>query len=256
MRYSTIPAALAAIICSLPAYAIVNVEDLRVGQPAAGVSGNLDLSFSGKSGNTETKALALDGRVQNHRDKVTDFVILSYDYGETADVRNTNAALLHARHVVQYVARRAWEAFAQVERDEFTRLSFRGLLGGGLRFTLAEKEGHVALHLGTGAYLTRETLEKRAGLSDDGSDNYARANVYLSYKQQLNPQLKIISTTYYQPRIGDAADVRALEQAALAVKMTEQLAIKLALNITHDSRPPQSVHKTDVSYTTSLSYRF
>lgn len=249
-------AVLAALFWSLPAYAILNVEDLRVGRPVTGVSGNVDLSISGKSGNSDTRALALDSRVQKRLGKVTDFAILSYDYGEAANVSSANAALLHGRHVVQYGPRRAWEAFAQVERDEFTRLSFRGLLGAGLRFTLLEEEGRLSLHLGAGGFISRETLSKRTGLTDDGTDNYARGNFYLAYKQQLNPQVTIVSTTYYQPRVDDIGDFRALEQAALAVKMSEQLAVRLSLNISHDSRPPQTVKKTDVSYITSLSYNF
>lgn len=245
-----------AILWSLPAAAIVNVEGMRVRQPEEGVSGNVDVSLGGKSGNTDKRELALDGRVQWHRDKVTDFVILSYDYGEANDIRNVNASLLHGRHVVQYLPRRAWEAFVQAEHDEFTRLSFRGLAGGGWRFTQTEEMGRLALHIGVGAFAVNETLEKRAGLSDDGSDNYARGNFYLAYKQQLNPQMSVSSTTYYQPRLDDFPDKRILEQAALAVKMTDRLNLTLSINIAHDSRPPQTVEKTDVSYNTSLSYKF
>ncbi len=144
----------------------------------------------------------------------------------------------------------------QGEKNEFARLSFRGLIGGGLRFTLAEVPEEVGLYLGAGAYWSRETLDQRTGLTDHGSENFARANLYVVYKHKLNSQLSLISTTYYQPRLSEARDYRALEQAGLAVKMTDKLSLKLSLDIAHDSRPPQSIRQTDTSYNTSLSYRF
>ena len=256
MKASIYCAALLAASYSLSANAIVNVEDMRVGPAQPGISGNLDLSISGKRGNTEKDEYGVDGRIQNNRDKVTDFVVASYDYGEVSDVTNTDKSFIHGRHVVQYQPLRAWEAFAQAEKNEFARLSFRGLLGAGLRFTLIEKPEQLGLYLGAGAFWSRETLDERVGLSDHGTESFGRANLYLVYKHKLNSQLSLVSTTYYQPRLSDAGDFRALEQAGLAVKMTDNLSLKLSLDLAHDSRPPQSVDKTDTSYNTSLSYRF
>jgi putative salt-induced outer membrane protein YdiY len=250
-----VPFALACLWAS-QACAIVNVENMRVGTPEPGYSGNIDLSISGNNGNTNTSDVALDGRLEHYRDKVTDFVVVSYDYGESNNQRNANSSFAHGRHIVQYRPRRAWEAYVQAERDEFTRLSFRGLLGAGLRFTLAEQPDRIGLYLGAGGYYTRETLEYRPGLTDDGTDNYGRASFYLSYKHKVNPQVSVISTTYYQPRLGDSGDFRALEQASLGVKMNDHLSLKLSLDVRHDSRPPQTVKKTDVSYHTGLSYQF
>ena len=241
---------------NLPANAIVNIENMRVGPAEAGLSGNLDLSISGKRGNTHKDEYGLDGRIQNNSNQVTDFVVISYDYGEASNVTNTNKTFIHARHVVKYQPRWGWEAFVQAEENQFARLSFRGLIGAGLRFTLTEIPQQLGLYLGAGAFWSRETLDTVPGLTDNGSENFSRANFYLVYKHKLNQQLSLVSTTYYQPRMSDINDFRALEQAGLAVKMTDNLSIKLSLDIAHDSRPPQSIDKTDISYNTSLSYRF
>ena len=241
---------------SLPAAAIVNVEGMRVGQPELGFSGNIDLSISGKRGNTDKDEYGLDARIQNSSDTTTYFVVASYDYGEVSDVSNTNKTFIHARHVEQFQPDKAWEAFVQAEENEFARLSFRGLIGVGMRFTLAETAERLGLYLGAGAFWSRETLDQRAGLTDHGTESFARANLYLVYKHKLNSQLSLVSTTYYQPRLSETSDFRALEQAGLAVKMTDNLSLKLSLDVAHDSRPPQSIDKTDTSYNTSLSYHF
>jgi putative salt-induced outer membrane protein YdiY len=256
MKYSIPLTFLMTSLASFPANAIVNVENMRVGGETPGISGNLDLSINGKRGNTKLNEYGVDGRLQNNAGKVTNFVVLSYDYAEVGDVRNTNKAFIHGRHVVQFQPRRAWEIFAQMEKNEFARLSFRGLLGGGLRFTLTEEPNRLGLYLGVGAFWSRETLDKRPGLTDDGTENFSRANLYLVYKHILNSQLSLVSTTYFQPRLSDTADYRALEQAALAVKMTDSLSLKLSLDFARDSRPPQAVKKNDTSYSTSLSYQF
>jgi len=249
-------AALATGLWSLPVSAIVNVENMRVGPAQPGLSANIDLSISGKRGNTDKDEYGLGTRIQNNSEMVTNFIVASYDYGEASDITNTNKTFIHARHVKQFQPSRAWEAFAQAEENEFARLSFHGLLGAGLRFTLTETPEQLGLYLGAGAFWSRETLDRQTGLSDYGTESFGRANLYLVYKHRLNSQLSLVSTTYYQPRLSDSADFRALEQAGLAVKMTDNLNLKLSLDIAHDSRPPQSIDKTDSSYNTSLSYQF
>jgi hypothetical protein len=59
--------------------------------------------------------------------------VFNHDSGKSSGIRDTNKSILHARHVRKITERRAWEAFGQAEQNEFTRLSFRGLLGGTLR---------------------------------------------------------------------------------------------------------------------------
>ena len=246
------------LICawSGAAHAIVNVEDMRIGSPKPGYSGHVDVAISGKSGNTDKAETQLDAHLRWHRERITNLLIASYDYAETSSVRDTNNTFLHARHVRQTSELRAWEWFAQWEENEFARLSFRRLVGTGMRLTLAESPERLSMHLGLGAFYTQQQLEQQPGLSDGGDASFWRANLYFAYKHRLNQQLSLQSTTYYQPKLADGADFRALEQAALTVKMTDRLSLRLALDIIHDSRPPETVEQTDVSYTTGLSYDF
>ena len=82
---------------ALPAHAIVNVENLRVGLTQPGLSGNLDLKLSGDRGNTNKDEYGIHGRIQNNSEKVTNFVVASYDYGEVSNVANTNKSFIHGR---------------------------------------------------------------------------------------------------------------------------------------------------------------
>ena len=238
------------------AHAIVNIEALHTGEPQPGYSGTVNIAVDGQSGNTDKLSVNAGARLQWHGGAVTNFAILRYNYGETSGVQDTNKLFSHARHIHQISAKTAYEGFIQAERNTFNRLSFRGLLGGGLRLTLAEVPDNKSLHLGLGGFFSRETLEKRTGTTDAGSSNTWRVSTYLNYVQQLNKSVRVHSTTYYQPAVDDFSDYRLLEDATLSVKMTDSLSLNVSLDLAHDSKPPQAVKKTDTTYGTGIEYSF
>lgn len=241
---------------AVTAHAIVNIESMRMGEPPQGYSGAISLSGDGESGNTDKFSANAGARLEWHGGIITNFAIFRYAYAETSGVQDTDKIFFHARHILQVSAKTAYEGFIQAERNKFARLSFRGLIGGGARLTLRKKPGVKSLHLGLGGFFSRETLESEAGTTDNGSQNTWRLNTYLSYLQHINDQVNALSTTYYQPAIDDFSDFRVLEEASLRVKMTDTLSLNLSLDLTHDSKPPQNVNKTDTIYSTGIEYSF
>jgi putative salt-induced outer membrane protein YdiY len=240
----------------MAAHAIVDIESMRVGEPPQGYSGAVDLSVNGESGNTDKLGANIGARLQWHGGAITNFAIFRYAYAETSGLQDTNKLFFHARHIRQISERTAYEGFIQAERNKFARLSFRGLIGGGARLTLSEKAGVKSLHLGLGGFYSRETLESRAGATDNGSQDIWRINSYVNYLHHLNDQVSLLSTTYYQPAAADFSDYRLLEEASLSVKMSDALALNLSLDLAHDSKPPQGVKKTDTTYSTGIEYSF
>ena len=245
------------LLLARPALAIVNIEDMRVKDPVPGFSGQIAAAITGQSGNTDKAAASVGTRLQWHEKPVTNFVVFNYDYGKTAEVKDTNKGFLHARQIRDITDRRAWEVFAQVENNEFTRLSSRGLLGASLRL-VAFKSGdeRLALITGLGGFYSREKLEVRAGATDAGVDTLLRGNFYVVMKYQLNETVSVGSATYYQPATSDLQDFMALEQGSLHVKLTDRLNLTLSLEVAHDNRPPQLIDKTDVTYRTGIEYQF
>lgn len=245
------------LLLTRPALAIVNIEDMRVKEPIPGFSGQIAAAIVGQSGNTDKAAASVGTRLQWHEKPVTRFIVFNYDYGKTAGVKDTNKGFLHARQIREITDRRAWEGFAQVENNEFTRLSSRGLLGASLRL-VAFKSGddRSALITGMGGFYSREKLDVRAGTTDAGVDTLLRGNFYVVVKYQMNETVRMISTTYYQPATSDSRDYRALEQASLSVVLTDRLNLTLSLEVAHDNRPPQLIGKTDVTYRTGIEYQF
>lgn len=236
------------------ATAIVSMEGLHTSKPKEGFSGNVELSLSNTSGNTEKEEYSLGSRLQWHQGKVTDYLLLSAHYGESSGVKNTDNAFIHLRHIQQFQPRTAWEAFMQAEQNEFARLEYRGLAGGGLRFTLYEKENRGAVFFGIGTYYSEERIDDT--YPDAGTETLWRGNTYLLLKYQATPNTVLASTTYYQPSTEGADDYRLLEQAALKVKLTDMLSLVVSAEYSFDSEPPQGVEKRDVTYKTAFSLGF
>ncbi len=243
------------LLSPLLANAIVNVEAVQTGAPRRGWTGNVAASLGGTAGNSNTFRARVDTRLQYHRRRHTDFVVLSYDYGKSRGRTNNNRRFLHLRHRLRLTTAWAVEAFGQAEQNEFARLSFRGLAGGGLRRTLAQSP-LVAAHLGLGAMFERELLKQAVDTSDALRQSRGRINSYLNIRAHLNAHTLFSGTAFFQPALTDPGDFRLLAEAELHVRMTAGIHLRLDLEVQHDNRPPQRVKKTDVIYTTGIEIPF
>ncbi|MDQ6959684.1 MAG: DUF481 domain-containing protein [Mariprofundaceae bacterium] len=244
------------LLCPAAALAIVNVEAAHAGPPADGFSGSATVSFGGASGNSNRFRGRADGRLQWHAGRHTDFAVFSYDYGKSRGRTDTNREFAHLRHRFQFTPAWALEGFVQAERDEFARLSFRSLAGGGLRRTLLERDAVAAVYLGLGAMYEREILLRDFRTSDPRGESIGRANTYLSMQTRFNAQTRFSSTIFYQPAVTDATDFRLLEEASLHVRLADGMELRLDVEVRYDSRPPQTVKTTDTTYTTGITVSF
>ncbi len=243
------------LLAPLPALAIVNVEKAIIGPEADGVSHVVNVAVNGASGNTEKSSIKADLLSQWKHQQHTEFLMLRYNYGTSRGQVDSNKAFLHVRHRTDLNTLWAVEALAQIGRDPFARLSRRTLLGGGLRVTLLEKAGVAAVYLGLGGFYERERLSVTAATSDTSSSLWRSSN-YLVLKRRFNDQLRMNSTTYYQPAFRQLKDYRLLQEMSAYVKVMDHVDLKLSLDFSFDARPPQSVKSTDLRYSSGLEMRF
>lgn len=247
---------LAAMFTPPTSHAIINVEQAIIGRPADGVHTTLGLLANGARGNTEKSASMVDLLSLWQQGRHTEYLQVQSAYGKSRGQVDTDRAFAHLRHRTDIANDWGVEGFAQTGRDRFARMLQRTLLGGGLRKVLFEEQGKSAGYFGFGAFYERETLRQATGTTDPAHEKLWRANTYLVLKQQLNENVRFYSTTYYQPGIARAFDYRALEQASVLVKLRDNLDLKVSLDISFDSQPPQTVQKRDLFYSTGLEYTF
>jgi len=245
------------LLASPAAHAIVNIEDMHGDAVPEGFSGKIALDAGGERGNSDRSSLGTGARTQWKYGRTLDFIVFNYNSGQTNGQRDVNNGFVHARHIDQVTPVTAWEAFTQASQNEFQRLSYRGLIGGGGRFTLYRSVDRQSEFLvGTGAFYEREKLDDEAGTTDAGIETTTRANLYIVFNYRLNDHVRLQSTTYYQPSFSNIDDFRGLEQATLLVKLADRLDLKLQVDAAYDSRPPQLVERGDLVYRTGLEYRF
>lgn len=242
-------------VFSMPALAIVNMDGLHFDKQEDTFSADLDLTVSGASGNSKSLDASLNAQFNWITDQSINLAILGYQYGETNDVGSVNKSFIHYRYIFQLNNSMDLELFTQLETNEFTRLSYRGLLGTGVRFSVANSEHHNAF-LGLGGFYSKEETEFTIGLTDHGVEEFTRANFYFLSKYKVNSTVDFSNALYYQPRIKRVSDYRALFESKLDFKINEDLSFRLSLDIEYDSEPPQSILSTDVSYMTGLVFSF
>lgn len=239
---------------SSPARAIVNIEAMRL-TPDPGFSGSIETAISGKRGTVESDTVNAALRCDWNYGRHTAFLIGEREYGKTNDVRSADSLFVHLREIYALTDTVGLEGYAQQESDEFVRLESRTLAGAGGRFQIWQRPETANLTLGLGAFAYREELNPINGIREEDGRG-VRINAYLNYTHHWRDNVRIMSTTYYQPRTGDLADVRALEQAAIAVDITTRLELKVTLDLAHDSDPPAGIEKNEISYRTRFGYRF
>lgn len=243
------------LLFPLMTMAIVNMDGLHFSKTKETFKTDLDLSISGSSGNSERSKAAINAQFSWQYEKSIHLAILGYQRGESNNVRSVNKTFSHYRYIYQLNKIMDLELFAQLEKNEFTRLSYRGLLGSGLRFSVGESEHHHAF-LGVGAFYSKEKVEFISGLTDHGEKEFGRANLYFLSKYKLKPTINFSNAIYYQPRLNQVSDYRALLRTKLDFKINKNLSFRLSLDIEHDSEPSQSIKSTDTSYMSGLKFNF
>lgn len=216
---------------------------------------DLDFKVSGSSGNTNTSKIVFNSQLSWQQEKSIHIAILGYQYGESNALTNINKAFAHYRYIYRAGSSYDWEVFTQLENNEFTRLSYRALLGTGLRFNLSDSEQHQAF-AGVGAFASREKIKQTAGLTDAGIEELSRANLYLLSKYRVSDTMSISNVLYYQPRLDWPGDLRALYKGKLDFKINSKLSFRVSLDIEFDSQPSQTIKTTDILYTTGLLLSF
>ena len=239
----------------LTTMAIVNMDSLHFSDTEGRFTSDIDLTVSGASGNTDSFNMALNSQFSWISRKSINLAIFGHEYGETSDLRNINKTFMHYRNINNIEHDLDWEVFTQLEKNEFTRLSYRGLVGVGLRYSVFKSDTHHA-YFGAGGFYSAEKTEFTQGLTDYGKEELVRANLYYFSKYKISDNLSFSNALYYQPDVSYFNDFRALLDSKLDFTIHKNMSFRLTLEVEHDSEPSQTVERTDIQYMTGIKYHF
>jgi hypothetical protein len=234
-----------------PAYSQVNIEKMRDTGAEKGLSTDLRLAFSTRSGNVDITELGLTLRQDYVAEKSTSFLVARGLYGWKDGDPFSNEGLLHLRHVREGWRAVAPEFFTQVNYDKARLLEFRSLGGGGVRVRFLERE-RLQAAWGTAYMIEYERFDLPWDAAHPRSNTHHRWSNYLSLRADIGKKTALAWTTYLQPRFDDFGDMKTLNDGELETDLVGRLSLTVTLRFRYDSRPPDGVEKRDTLFTTGL----
>ena len=233
----------------------VNTEKFRKALYKEGLSGHVELDFSSRSGNVDITKVNIENRTDYIWKNMISFMIIKGDYGWQGGSQYSNEALAHLRHVFSMKANLQPEIFTQIDYNKKRLLSFRGLIGGGLRVPIYNSN-ITKLWYGAALMVEQERLDLTGIENHKKKTQVIRWSSYLSSNINFNEQIKWTSTTYLQPIINDFGDTRILSETNLEVELIKHMSLILGFQMRYDSEPPKGIKSFDTTLRTGIGISF
>ena len=241
--------------CLVIAGQVVNIESQRMHTDSLRRNGefNFDYSYS----NVNSSALSILNSSlslqQKSKDLKSIWLILgsaNISKAKTQDFQN--ATFFHLRFNRKLSKAIRWEAFTQIQSNLPIGIRYRYLAGTGPRFKIISTD-HFNLYLGT---LYMYEFEKTSD-SVQNKKQFHRASNYCSFTIAFpNVNGEIISTTYFQPDLGNFADHRIFTENRLVFSITKKLKALTTFNYFFDSRPPKGINNYTTGFAQGFGWKF
>lgn len=232
---------------------IVNIEDKRsTFKDSVQWVEQLELGFNLTK--NKTAVFSVNGKAQiefSYYDKLL-ISITNFNFVKAGDQNFINEGFQHLRYNSKLKKWLTFELFGQVQYNERANIAIRALGGTGFRYQiLKNKDKKDKIFLGT-SYMYEFEEES----TEDIRHNNHRLNTYLSLSWHPQPNIKIASTSYYQPLFDNLKDYRLSSQTAVIFAFSKRLDFKTTFSIIYDSRAAVGAPKTIYRFLNSLRYRF
>ena len=158
---------------------------------------------------------------------------------------------LHVRWTARWLPRLGTELFAQVQFNEFQKLTYRLLGGAGVRVPLMLGSTFEAF-AGTAYMLEYEELDIDPGDAHPAETVYHRWSSYLTMRLNVKKYLRVLSTTYVQPRFDALSDLRVLQEVVLEVDVVKHISLLVVVSVHYDGDAPDEVESTDIIFAPKL----
>ena len=253
------------------AQAQVNIEKIRTEPSDDGLSGSISLSTAFSKGNIDLADFGLGSFVAFKQGDHVVFLVTNGrfaakrtqgDYLEDPqtslwddDAHFSNSGLSHLRYTTTLNKLLAWEAYGQIEYNEFLLLDRRLVVGTGPRFEVC-----TGFWLGTSAMFESERLDAETLVASEDADlSVFRSSTYFTTRWDLSETATWLTTVYYQPRIDALSDYRLVGETGLVLAIDERFSFSVDARIRHDSDPPQTqpgladIQPTDIGIKNAIS---
>ena len=229
---------------------VINAEKKRKGESGQGWEGNVDLGLSYTKNTKEILQLTSRANVQWTKENQTVLLLSDLRLMSVNQSNIQNRGFQHARYNYEFRPYLIPEAFIQAQYNQLWKIDLRVLAGAGPRFRILNTDSS-RIYLGT---LLMYEYENIADSLERNRD--LRLSSYLSTGFAVNDRFRIDHITYYQPKVNLLSDFRISSETVFKFFLTTRLAFKTTFSINYDSRPPDGLENTFISWSNSLSFNF
>lgn len=205
-----------------------------------GWTGKVGASVNVSGGNTDVRSYAGAARAQWQDSRYRARILGSFQLEDANDVRVKEQSLLHLRGVRRLSPTVLPFAFGQVQRNPFTRLKTRWLLGAGLELVVSSGKTWT-LSVGASPMLETETIED----SGAGSTTRARLSTFVRTEIPITDRTTWSALGFFQPRLSEPADFRSTLTSTFDVGIVGRLSMLVIGTWEHDDQPPEGVDSDD-----------
>lgn len=230
---------------------IINVESLRMVTDTTGWAGSIHLNVSFAKNVKELFKVSNKVHVQYKTPKHLFLFMNSIGFDRADDADFVNKGVQHLRYNFRFHSKWTWEAFLQNQYNAVSKIEYRRLAGSGLRWKMTDSEKYK-IYLGSLImYENEKTKETSVHKYYDW-----RNSTYLSFSFYFNDKTSLVSTTYFQPKFGNASDVRIAHESRFSIKIFKNLAYNTSFEYTYDALPVAGIPKRDYELKNGLAYTF
>lgn len=241
------------LVCGGLQAQIVNMESQRIVTDTTGWAGDLKFGVTASKEVQNVLNLITDNQVQFKTRKDLYLLRLNSRILKSGNNTVTDNTFAHFRYNHKFSRLLRWEAFTQWQHNRITGIKRRYLVGTGPRFKIYETKGFNSYVGILGMY--EYELEYGAG-ADSSPNSVLRSSNYTSFSWRILPNIKVVNTTYYQPRPDVLQDYRLYSQSSLEVGITKKLSFEFSTWIMYDSVPAPGVPKHTYAIENYLKWKF
>jgi hypothetical protein len=229
---------------------VLNIEQERIKTDTTGWSGTAGLSFQYIKNQKEMLNAGLKVHVQFKTEHSLWLMLTDYSLVTSGKDNYSNAGIEHLRYNYKFNNWFTAECFTQAQFNKVMSVKFRWLTGAGPRFKIV-KTKKFRLY-GAALYMYEyEELENPSVFHRD-----QRMSSYLSFTWSPLENLRLINTTYFQPKLNYLADHRISSQTDVIVKIAGHFGFGAGYLYYYDSFPPEGIVKETHYLTNKITYEF
>ncbi len=242
-----------ACLLLLPAWAtaqVINIENKRFLNDTNGWVGNADFSFTAIRNTQQVLSFSNALRVQYQQNRSRFILLNDINFIKAGKTDFVNAGYQHFRYNYKLQKLVTIEAFTQTQYNPVLKLDFRYLLGAGPRLRLI-KNKHARVYA---AALYMYEYDNIAGDQADVREH--RISSYLTFTIAFLKTCELVSTTFYQPKIGNGSDYRIANDSNLEIHINKYLNFKSTFNLLYDTQQPAGIPDLVYTFRNGLSVKF